>query len=327
MPQNIPPSNTEKFVGREKELERLHQQLQPNNEVVITAVEGIGGVGKTELAIQYSLLHLQLDTYPGGICWLRAREEDIGLQIIQFARIHLGLQPPEDLDLPERVRWCWQHWQQGNTLVVVDDVKNYSHIKPLLPPQPSQFKVLITTRLKLDNRGSLFLEVLPEEDALSLLTQFIGEENDSQESIKAKELVQRLGYLPLALQLVGRYVKKRKISLAEMLRRLEEKGLGHPSLEVKENDPTWTLSIKRGVAAAFELSWEELSESAQELGCLLSLFANAGIPWLLVEAAAAEKDAEELEDARIELENLHLLTGGDILKTLVRKLQMLIRKL
>ncbi len=268
-----------------------------------------------------------MDTYPGGICWLRAREEDIGLQIIQFARIHLGLQPPEDLDLPERVRWCWQHWQQGNTLVVVDDVKNYSHIKPLLPPQPSQFKVLITTRLKLDNRGSLFLEVLPEEDALSLLTQFIGEENDSQESIKAKELVQRLGYLPLALQLVGRYVKKRKISLAEMLRRLEEKGLGHPSLEVKENDPTWTLSIKRGVAAAFELSWEELSESAQELGCLLSLFANAGIPWLLVEAAAAEKDAEELEDARIELENLHLLTGGDILKTLVRKLQMLIRKL
>ncbi|WP_414587776.1 tetratricopeptide repeat protein [Scytonema sp. PCC 10023] len=310
-PQNIPSSNTDKFIGRARELERLHEQLQRNNEVVIASVEGMGGVGKTELAIQYSLLYLQLHTYPGGICWLRAREQDIGLQIIGFAKTDLGLQPPEDLELPERVRWCWQHWHQGNTLVVVDDVKNYSHIKPYLPPQSSQFKVLITTRLKLNLAGSLFLEVLQEDDALSLLTELVGEEKVNQESIKAKELVQRLGYLPLALQLVGRYVKKRKISLTEMLRRLEEKGLGHPSLEVKENDSTWTSDIKRGVAAAFELSWSELSESAQELGCLLSLFALAGIPWLLVERAAVEKDAEELEDARVELENLHLLTGED----------------
>ncbi|MBW4592335.1 MAG: tetratricopeptide repeat protein [Brasilonema angustatum HA4187-MV1] len=320
-PQNIPPSNTDKFIGRSRELERLHQQLQRNNEVVIAAVEGMGGVGKTELAIQHSLLHLQLDTYPGGICWLRAREEDIGLQIIEFTRTDLGLQPPEDLDLPERVRWCWQHWHQGNTLVVVDDVKNYSQIKSYLPPQPSQFKVLITTRLKLDLSGSLFLEVLQEDDALLLLKQLVGEEKVTQESIKAKELVQRLGYLPLALQLVGRYVKKRKISLTEMLRRLEEKGLGHPSLIVNQNDRTWTLSIKRGVAAAFELSWEELSESAQQLGCLLSLFALAAIPWLLVEGAAAEKDAEELEDARVELENLHLLMGEDtyLLHQLIRE--------
>ena len=71
-PQNIPNSNTDKFLGREKDLERLHQQLQRNQEVVIAAVEGMGGVGKTELAIQYSLLHLQLQNYPGGICWLRA---------------------------------------------------------------------------------------------------------------------------------------------------------------------------------------------------------------------------------------------------------------
>ena len=56
--QNIPPSNTNKFVGRGKELERLHQQLQRQHEVIIAAIEGMGGVGKTELAIQYSLLHL-----------------------------------------------------------------------------------------------------------------------------------------------------------------------------------------------------------------------------------------------------------------------------
>ncbi|MEH1910797.1 FxSxx-COOH system tetratricopeptide repeat protein [Nostoc sp.] len=336
-PQNIPLSSTDKFVGRERELERLHQKLQQNTSVVIAAVEGMGGVGKTELAIQYSLLHLQLHSYPGGICWLRAREPDIGLQIIQFTTTDLGKKPPEDLELPEQIRWCWQHWQQGKTLVVLDDVNNYSYIQPYLPPQASQFKVLITTRLKLDNRGSLFLSVLQETDALLLLAQLIGEEKQNQELALAKELCQRLGYLPLALQLAGRYVKKRKISLTELLRRLEEKGLGHPSLIVNENDPTWTLYIKRGVAAAFELSWSELSDYAQELGCLLSLFALAPIPWLLVERVAAHKskevipvglkilqmvglfkrqspvkqEPEKLEDARVELESLHLLVGEE----------------
>ncbi|MGB5635143.1 MAG: NB-ARC domain-containing protein [Waterburya sp.] len=94
-PQNIISSSTDKFVGRERDLKSLSEQLQRHNEVVIAAVEGMGGVGKTELAIQYSLLHLQLKTYPGGICWLRSREQDIGLQIVNFVRTDLGLQPPQ----------------------------------------------------------------------------------------------------------------------------------------------------------------------------------------------------------------------------------------
>ncbi len=311
IPQNIPASNAGdgKFVGRKKELERLHDNLQRKAEVVITAVEGMGGVGKTELAIQYSLLYLRLRTYPGGICWLQARETDIGLQIVKFAITDLKLQPPDNLELPERVRWCWNRWPQGNTLVVLDDVKNYRDIKPYLPPQNSQFKVLITTRLKLDLAASLSLSVLEEEDALDLLKQLIGSQKVSQDLASAKDLIQRLGYLPLALQLVGRYVKERNISLTEMLQRLEKKGLGHKSMVVDENDPNWTLGIKRGVKAAFELSWSELNKPAQELGCLVSLFALAPIPWFLVENADPEQDSEDLEDARVKLEKLHLLQG------------------
>ena len=308
-PQNIPRSSTNKFIGRKKELETLHEQLQDKEEVTIAHLEGMGGIGKTELAILYSLTNLECNTYPGGICWLRCREQDIGLQIVNFVRKYLDLKPPEDLELPDQVDWCWTHWKEGNTLIVLDDVINYSTIKPYLPPQASQFKVLITTRLKLDLPNPLYLKVLSEPEALELLSELIGSEKVNQELETAKELCQRLGYLPLALQLVGRYVKKHKISLTEELRRLEGQGLGHPSLIVKENDPTRTLNIKRGVKAAFELSWEELSEPAQQLGCLLSLFALAPIPWSLVESTAIEKDSEELEGARAELENLHLLQG------------------
>ena len=310
IPQNIISSSTDKFVGRERDLENLNQQLQRNNQVVIAAVEGMGGVGKTELAIQYSLLNLQLENYPGGICWLRAREQDIGLQIVNFARTDLDLNPPDDLELPDRVRWCWKRWREGNTLIVLDDVKDYSDIKPYLPPQGSQFQVLITTRLKLKLPSPLYLEVLPEQDALELLTQLVGSEKINNEPETAKTLCQRLGYLPLAIQLVGQYVEEYEISLTEEVKRLKDNGLDDYSISVQKNDKTWTSDIK-GVKAAFELSWQELSKSAQKLGCLLSLFALAPIPWSLVESAAVGEDLEELKNARVELKRLNLLQVQD----------------
>ncbi|MHC5733945.1 tetratricopeptide repeat protein [Nostoc sp.] len=311
IPQNIPRGSTVKFVGRAETLVNLHERLQHSSQVVIAAIEGMGGVGKTELATQYALIHLLLNTYPGGICWLRARDEDIGLQILQFAIAKLGLKPPEDWDLPKQVDFCWSRWHDGDVLVVLDDVNDYPKVEQYLPPQSPRFKLLITSRLQLDFPQSFTLDVLSESAALELLQEWVGAEKVAQELEDAKEICQRLGCLPLALNLVGRYVKKRKISLAEMLRRLEEKKLTHESLARDEKDRTWTLNVKRGVAAAFELSWEELNDDAKELGVLLSLFALAPIPWTLVESVETGKDAEQLEKSRVDLKDLHLLQGED----------------
>ncbi|WP_416212531.1 tetratricopeptide repeat protein [Nostoc sp. ChiQUE01b] len=116
-------------------------------------------------------------------------------------------------------------------------------------------------------------------------------------------------------------MKKRKLSLAEMLRRLEAKKLAHESLARDQKDKTWTLNVKWGVIAAFELSWDELSHDAKELDVLLSLFALAPIPWTLVESVETGKNVEQLEDSRVELESLHLLQGenGYQLHQLIRE--------
>lgn len=313
IPENLPRISIKKFVGRQKELEILHQKLQEKNQVAICAIAGMGGVGKTELALQYAHYHCQQNTYLGGICYLQGRDAEMETQIVAFARTRLGLQVAEVSDLHIQVSYCLRNWPEGDVLLILDDIKDFKHYKELAEQHslPSRFKVLITTRLQLDKLPLelLTLDVLEEEAALDLLEQRIGKEKILQELADAKKLCQRLGYLPLALQLVGHYIEKRKLSLGKMLERLEGKGLRHKSLDKDDNDPTFTLNIKRGVTAAFELSWDELTDEAKQLGCLLSLFALAPIPWLLVESVNTGQDAEDLEDARVKLEDFHFLQG------------------
>lgn len=89
IPQNLPRSGVTKFVGREEDLENLHQQLQEKEPVVISSIAGMGGVGKTELALQYATQYKS--TYTGGICWLYAREVSVGIRIVAYAQVQLGL--------------------------------------------------------------------------------------------------------------------------------------------------------------------------------------------------------------------------------------------
>jgi len=302
---NLPYSGVTQFVGREDDLERLYQQLQPGNPVAISAVSGMGGIGKTELALQYAKQHLDLQTYPGGICWLRAREE-LGTQIVSFAQSGLDLSPPEDLELVAKVAYCWRHWQEGAVLVVLDDVQDYQNIQPFLPPAEPRFRVLLTTRLTLRSPvRNVEIKVLTETAVLELLRSLVKDGRIDQQINEAKQICEWLGYLPLGLELIGRYLaRKPDTSVATLWQRLQNKRLDAKALKDRETGMTASL----GVTAAFELSWEGLSEPAQQLTGLLSLFALAEIPWELVEPCLPDWDAEELEDLRDEkLVDWHLL--------------------
>ncbi|WP_228038959.1 tetratricopeptide repeat protein [Nostoc sp. LEGE 12450] len=301
----MPLSGVVEFVGREEELQNLHQLLQDNKQVAIAAIAGMGGVGKTELALQYAIQHRE--TYNGGLCWLLPKTGDVGIQVVQFARTQLDLKPPEDFDLLAQVQYCWRRWREGDVLLVLDDVSDYEEIKPYLQSLPSQFKVLMTTRQKLGRIAQLSLDVLQPEAALELLRSLLKETPGriERELALANQLCEWLGYLPLGVELVGRYLaRKQDLSLTEMLRRLEKKRLEQPALIKPEAD----MTAQRGVLAAFELSWQELQDDDKQLGCLLSLFAAAPLPWKLVEQCLPEEDAEDLEEIRDDrLLNLHLV--------------------
>uniref|UniRef100_A0A8J7D494 Tetratricopeptide repeat protein n=1 Tax=Desmonostoc muscorum LEGE 12446 TaxID=1828758 RepID=A0A8J7D494_DESMC len=301
------------FVGREEELQNLHQLLQDYKQVAIAAIAGMGGVGKTELALQYAIQ--RRETYNGGLCWLLPKTGDIGIQVVQFARTQLDLNPPEDLTedfnqkLLAQVQYCWRRWRGGDVLLVLDDVSDYEEVKPYLQSLPSRFKVLMTTRQKLGRIAQLSLDVLQPEEALELFKSLLKETPGriEKELAVANHLCEWLGYLPLGVELVGRYLaRKQDLSVAEMLRRLENKRLDERSLSKSKSEADMTA--QRGVLAAFELSWQELEDDDKQLGCLLSLFAAAPIPWKLVEQCLPDEDAQDLEDIRDDsLLNLHLL--------------------
>jgi tetratricopeptide (TPR) repeat protein len=301
-PENIPKSNSIAFVGRDKQLTELHQLLQRNNQVVIAAINGMGGVGKTELAIQYATQHL-LD-YPGGICWVNAQGLLAGLQILRFAEIQFNIVPPDDWELADKLQFCWSKWHPGELLFIFDDVFDYKQqVKPFLP-KSSRFKVLLTTRFQFDSTWQqLRLDVLKPLAAMRLLKSIVGEERIKQEAWIARRLCKFLGYLPLALELVGRYLDLQpNLSLAKLLRRLEKQRLDHAAL-IAAND---LMRYEFGVEEAINLSWEQLDENAKILGCYLSVFALAAIP-LSTDRIEDEDEQETMEKALRDLQHWHLL--------------------
>ncbi|WP_375470077.1 tetratricopeptide repeat protein [uncultured Nostoc sp.] len=302
--QNIPPAVPfEKFVGREAELQNLHSSLQTSGQVAIVAGMSMSGVGKTELATQYAKQHLQ--NYQGGVCWLSAQGIDVGIQILRFAQLKFNLIAPDDWELADRLRYCWENWQQGEVLLVFDDVTDYKkQVQRYLPLESPRFKVLLTMRLGFDRTLlQLRLDVLKPLAAMKLLKSLVDRERLKSEPWVARKICKFLGYLPLTLELVGRYLDTiPDLSLKTLLKRLEKNRLEHEA--VAKANPL--MRYEYGVAEAFALSWKQLDKNAQSLGCWLSLYALADIP-LSVETIEDDEEQEFWEKAIAQLRKLHLI--------------------
>ena len=122
-------------MGRRTELDELAEKLKCSDQVAITAVSGMGGIGKTALAQQY--VREAKDEYPGGRWYFKVREQNLVSQLVSAAAI-FGWQLPDNLpDDRARVKWCydqWCHYFPGARLLLLDDVQAYNDIKNLVAP-------------------------------------------------------------------------------------------------------------------------------------------------------------------------------------------------
>lgn len=311
VPQQLPPRRRQ-FVGRGDELDQLTALLDiPNPDpgmVVITAIAGTAGIGKTTLAIHWA--HQIKGLFPDGQLHVNLRGFDPRAQAEPSRVLHgfleaLGVAPagiPSDLDA--RVALYRSLVAGRRILIVLDNASSAEHVRPLLP-NASSCLVIVTSRNRLDGlvvrEGAyrIALDVLPQDDAVELLARRVERGRLTAEPDAADDLVELCARLPLALSIVAALVADQPgLTLRELVQRLRREHDRLDALDLGDTD----LNVR----AVFSWSYQGLSPAAARL---FRLFGVHPGPDIDLHACAALIDSDTSRTAKLvtELTTAHLL--------------------
>ena len=223
---NVPHPRNLNFTGREAILAQIEAALAAGTPAALTqAIAGLGGVGKTQTAVEYAYRHR--DQYR-AVLWVQADpgwvRPDPGTNLVssyhELAEV-LGLPVKKDArdrdekDAHDRdeVVAAVRRWlgREPGYLLILDNADDPALVKPYLPPDP-RGHVLLTSRAHNFNvlgiRRPIDLPVLEPEEALAFLQRRTDREEalDPAERDAARTLAEELGYLPLALEQAAAYM-------------------------------------------------------------------------------------------------------------------------
>jgi tetratricopeptide (TPR) repeat protein len=301
-PCQLPP-DIDDFTGRQAAVAQVQELVdaERGTAIVIAAIAGKAGVGKTALAVRVA--HRLRPRFADGQLYVDLRGVqtpalDPAEVLAGFLRA-LGVEGgviPEGLD--ERVRLYRSRLADRRVLVVLDNAAGEAQVRPLLPGSPG-CAVLVTSRTRLSGleaAHALTLDVLDPDQAVDLLAKLAGPGRLAAEPEAARTIVRLCGWLPLAVRIAGARLSSRpQWQLALLAERLgdERRRLD----ELKAGD----LEVRASVA----LSYESRSEQERRLFRRLGLPVTPSFPaWvaatlLEVELAEAEGLLERLVDAQL----------------------------
>lgn len=245
---NIPPRNPN-FTGREDLLESLHQRLLKEHTTAVLphALHGMGGVGKSLLAIEY--LYRRLGDYD-VVWWITAeRTTQISLSLVELAP-RLGLQPSGDSS--STVAAVLEALRRGvpysNWLLVFDNAESPESVSSFFP-QGGPGNILVTSRNPqwASIARPLEVDVFRREESKHLLRVRGPEISDSD----ADRLAEALGDLPLAIEQAAAWHAETGMLADEYLRLLSEKRVDLLSVSAP-------LDYQLPVIAAWNISLDQL---------------------------------------------------------------------
>jgi hypothetical protein len=223
MPYRLPP-DTADFVGRAVAVAELAVALAPGRAVPVVTVSGMGGVGKTTLAVHVA--HTLRERFPGGLLYVDLRGM-AGRPAAPHVVIGGLLRSLGHTTVPEaaeeRAALYRSELAGRRTLVLLDDARDPAQVGPLLPGAPGS-AALVTSRATmagLPGARHVVLDVLEPHEALTLLTSAAGAERVAAERGAALDLVAACGFLPLAIRGAGALLAARpSLRIGALARRL-----------------------------------------------------------------------------------------------------------
>ncbi len=273
-PPCLLPAAVGDLTGRDEEVELLCRRLTSTGRppsMPVAAVLGMGGLGKTVLAVHAA--HRLRRHFDDGQLYVNLHGQqrspvDPGDVLARFLRA-LGVAESEiPLGLDARAELYRSLLADRRVLVMLDGAADESQIEPLLPGSGS-CGVLITSRARLAALSCtrLHLNVLESGSAIRLLTRIVGDDRVSAESLAARELVRLCGYLPLAVRVAGaRLLAHPHWKISGLVSRLVDERcriaeLRHGALEVR---------------SSFDLSYQRIDPQARRLLRRLGLLGISG---------------------------------------------------
>jgi DNA-binding SARP family transcriptional activator len=307
------PAEAAGFTGRAEALAVLGELLAEHpgsaGPVVISAIAGTAGVGKTALAVHWA--HRIADRFPDGQLYIDLRGYASGppqrpVEALSAMLRSLGT-PPEQIpaDEAQAAALYRSRLADRRVLVVLDNAGSAEQVRPLLPGSPGCL-ALVTSRDRLaglvarDGARRLSLDVLDAGEATELLTRLLGAERVRAEPDAAAELAKACAYLPLALRIA-----------AANLTDHPHRTIAAYAAELAAGDRLGALAAdadqETAVRAALDLSYRGIPAPAQRLFRLLGLVPGGD---LTPPAAAALTSAEPAVAERL----LDRLAGAHLIR-------------
>jgi tetratricopeptide (TPR) repeat protein/transcriptional regulator with XRE-family HTH domain len=314
VPRQLPAAVAD-FTGRGAELAALAQTLDQSagatpGTVVISAIGGTAGVGKTTLALHWA--HQVADRFPDGQLHVNLRGFDSSGTTVTAAEAirgfldALGVPPSRIPPTPEAQAALYRsQLAERRMLVVLDNARDEQQVRPLLPASPGSL-VLVTSRHQLgglaaaDGARLISLDVLSHAEAVALLTARFGQAQADDEPEAVSEIASLCARLPLGLSVAAARVAARPgFPLADLADELREVAGRLDALDA--GDPGSC------VRAVFSWSYRQLSGEAARMFRLLGIHPGPDISVCAAASLAATAEAEARRLLR-ELARAHLVT-------------------
>ena len=301
-PAQLPAAATD-FTGRTLEVMDLCETLLTGcGAVVISAVTGTGGIGKSALAAHVA--HLVATEFPGGQLYVNlagaSRDPAVPAEILARLLRDLGV-PAADIPASGAEREVrYRSVLAGRkVLLVLDDAKDAAQVRPLLPGTGG-CAVLITSRARLADLAGVRrcdLSELNRDDALALFTRIAGPARVAAEPAATDEVLDSCGGLPLAIRIAGAKLAARPgWTVADVAARLAAEH--HRLAELQIGD----LAVR----ASFQLSYDGLPVPVADVFRLLGLTPPGVMPLGAI-AALTDLSASQAEQALDVLADAHLI--------------------